>query len=429
MYSNVRHNPKIQLGFQGGSMARHYTTKDFFRQMPNALLSRYFGARGLFADLDFAGIKESKPDELFGAWLDLPDDQRNQMDAELREIFDLCCEKGFVAILDEIGWQLRDAPDEFTALVEALSDLPGHHERAMVTFLDHNEYWKGATRFHHADTLSYWRKRKHLSHNVAAVDEVSIAKLADAISGYFHYTEGRGKHCVVEPYRRGDRDYFFAYPEDYSQQEPEWVNGEIDRRPHNPAFEVVFVYSQKEGSLDLHFRGSYKAIEPLQAMFSTTILKLPELPPDPKDERVYDLNPLRYTGFDFNYAVGSGIERVALSKLRLSSRAKKGERITLEANTSEDSNAIYALLATLGKSIQLHLYNVTQVELSALIALDADKPPKSVTIRITHPNSCSLKYDEVGLRLRDMLEASSIEPKEPTEKGEPELVEQEPVEV
>ena len=23
-------------------MARHYTTKDFFRQMPNALLARYF---------------------------------------------------------------------------------------------------------------------------------------------------------------------------------------------------------------------------------------------------------------------------------------------------------------------------------------------------------------------------------------------------
>jgi len=27
------------------------------------------------------------------------------------------------------------------------------------------------------------------------------------------------------------------------------------RRPHNPAFEVIYVYSQKEGSLDLNFRG------------------------------------------------------------------------------------------------------------------------------------------------------------------------------
>jgi len=44
--------------------------------------------------------------------------------------------------------------------------------------------------------------------------------------------------------------------------------------------------------------------------------------------------------------------------------------------------------------------------------VDADKPAKVVTIRITHPNSCSLKYDELDLKLRDMLEASGIEPKE-----------------
>ena len=42
-------------------MARHYSTKDFFRQMPNALLARYFQARGLFGDLDFAAMKETQP--------------------------------------------------------------------------------------------------------------------------------------------------------------------------------------------------------------------------------------------------------------------------------------------------------------------------------------------------------------------------------
>ena len=35
-------------------MARHYSTKDFFRQMPNALLAHYFHARGLLGDLDFS---------------------------------------------------------------------------------------------------------------------------------------------------------------------------------------------------------------------------------------------------------------------------------------------------------------------------------------------------------------------------------------
>ena len=78
-------------------MARHYSTKDCFRQMPNALLARYFQGRGLFGELDFAALKETQPDALFAAWLDLPDTQRNAMDAEFRDIFELSCEKGFRA--------------------------------------------------------------------------------------------------------------------------------------------------------------------------------------------------------------------------------------------------------------------------------------------------------------------------------------------
>lgn len=58
-------------------------------------------------------------------------------------------------------------------------------------------------------------------------------------------------------------NYLCAYPEGYSQQSIEWVNGECARRPHNPAFEVFFVYSQKQGRLDLNFRGLRKAVEPL----------------------------------------------------------------------------------------------------------------------------------------------------------------------
>jgi hypothetical protein len=399
-------------------MARHYSSKDFFRQIPNALLARYFQERELFKDMDFAAMKEGKPDELFAAWLGLPDDQRNAMDTEFRDIFEMSCEKGFKAIIDEASWHLRLPPESLTVFVEKLSALPNHYERAMITFLDHNTFWRGATRFYHADTLPYWRKRKNFPRQEAAVDAASIRQLAELIRNYFHHTEGRGKNCVVEPFRRGELDYFFAYPEDYSQQTIEWVNGEFDRRPHNPAFEVIYVYSQKKGSLDLNFRGSYKAIEPLQGMFAQAILKLDELPPDPKDERIYDLAPLLQKNFDFTYDVGSGIEEVTVKKLRLSSRIKKGDRITLEADTSRNPDAIYDLLDQIKRALPLGMYNVTQVELVVSVMKDAGKPTKQVTIRLTYPNSCSLKYDEIGLKLRDMLEVSGIEPKESAENVE-----------
>lgn len=399
-------------------MARHYSTRDFFRQMPNSLLARYFQGRKIFGHLDFAAMKEAQPSELFGAWLELPDVQRNDMDAEFRDIFELSCEKGFAAIRDEAEWHLSDEPTARTEFVEKLAGLSNHFERAMLTFLDHKAFWKGASLFYHADTLPYWRKRKNLPHVDAAVDDRSLDELAALIRTYFHQNDGRGNNCVVEPFRRGELDYFFAYPEDYSQQGIEWVDGQFERRPHNPAFEVVYVYSKKEGSLDLNFRGSYKAVEPLQGVFATAILKLSELPPDPKDGRVYDLNPLRQKSFEFVYEVGSGVQNVVVKKLRLSSKVKKGDRITLEADASDNADAVYDLLAQISKAVPLHLYNVTQVELSATVVSDADKPPKAVTIRITHPNSCSLKYDERDLKLREMLNTSGIEPKEPADYSE-----------
>jgi hypothetical protein len=104
-------------------MAGHYSTREFFRQMPNALLARYFQARGLFGDLDFSAMKENHPDELFAAWLHLPNGQRNEMDAEFRDIFELSCEKGFRAIIDEAEWHLTTGPGARTGFVENLAAL------------------------------------------------------------------------------------------------------------------------------------------------------------------------------------------------------------------------------------------------------------------------------------------------------------------
>jgi hypothetical protein len=397
------------------NMGRHYSTKDFFRQVPNSLLARYFQARGLFAEFDFLGMKETKIDALFERWLGLPDLQRSAVDMQFRLIFDLGCEKGFRAILDEAEWRfitlLRD-PQAHTVFVEKLAAQSSHIERAMVVFLDHNEFCNGAWHFYHADTLPYWRKRKNLPHVQAAVDDGSLQRLTVLIRNYFHLTEGRGKNCVVEPFRRGELDYFFAYPEDFSAQSVEWVNGAFDRRPHNPAFEVVFVYSRREGSLDLNFRGSYKAVEPLQMMFADAILQLAGLPPDPDDERVYDLHLLRQRGFNFVFTAESGIQDIAVKKMRLSSSVKKGDRITLEADTAADKHAVYDLMEKIGRGMPLHLYHVTQVELAVSVVVDISKPAKTITVRITYPNSCSLKYDELDLRLRDMLHASGLEPKE-----------------
>ncbi len=395
-------------------MARHYSSKDFFRQMPNALLGRYFSSKGLLAQLDFGAMKEGRPEPLFAAWAELPDEQRGAAEADFRDILNLSDKKGLGALIDEARFQFSGDPERLETFVATMSALQDHHARAMVAFLDHAACWKGAALFHHADGLGYWRKRKNLPRVPAAADKAAVLLLADRIKTYFRGAEGRGKNCVVEAYKRGDKDYFFAFPEDHAQRSIEWVDGVFDPRAHNPAFEIVFVYSQSQGTLDLNFRGNPKAIAALQGMFAEAILQTQELPTDPKDDRVYDLGLLAKPGFEFTHDVGSGIGTVVVRKLRLSSRVRRGDKITVEADGTGNRQAIYELLAQVGKSVPLHLYEVTQVDLAATVLVDASKPPRIVTFKITYPNSCTLKYDEIEHGLRQMLEASGIEPKAPT---------------
>lgn len=48
-----------------------------------------------------------------------------------------------------------------------------------------------------------------------------VDELAKAISQFFRSKEGRSRNCKVEVYRRDNKDYFFAYPEDFGQSDIE----------------------------------------------------------------------------------------------------------------------------------------------------------------------------------------------------------------
>ena len=122
---------------------RHYTTKEFFRQTPNNLLARYFDRRGILSRFDFDALEEAEPDALIEAWSLLPDEQRRAMDAEFQEIFALSDESGFRAIIDEADWHLSAKPAERAALIEHLSSLPGHFDRAMTAYRVDAKTWSG----------------------------------------------------------------------------------------------------------------------------------------------------------------------------------------------------------------------------------------------------------------------------------------------
>ena len=303
-------------------------------------------------------------------------------------------EKGIRTLLDEARRCWPEGSPELETFIETLSSQPGHFHRAMAALLDHGECWSRAVRHYHPKGTACWRKRKHLGHRPAATDAASLEHLADLIRTYFHRSEGRGNHCLVESFHRGGLDYYFAYPEDYSRQEIEWVDGTLGLRPHRPAFEVVFVYSQGEGSLDLSCPGPYRVVEPLQEMFAKAILKLERLPDRPGDPRVYDLDPLLRRSFEFVYGADSGIEEVAVRKLSLSSRAGEGNGISAEAESSSRPEALHDLLDSAGRSIES--CSVTRAELVARAAAGGGESAGTVRILLAGPASCSLDYGERG---------------------------------
>ena len=53
------------------------------------------------------------------------------------------------------------------------------------------------------------------------------------------------------------------------------MDGQFGQRPHHPTFEVIYVYSQPDGTLDVNIRGARTAVEPLQGLFAAAILKQP----------------------------------------------------------------------------------------------------------------------------------------------------------
>ncbi|MCB1670111.1 MAG: hypothetical protein R3F41_14705 [Gammaproteobacteria bacterium] len=203
-------------------MASQYSPLHFFRRVPNNLLSRYFSERNLSLGVDWQKLKPTEMQPVLDAFEQLEDSQQAEVEGEFQDINALAGEGGVTALVDEAAFH---EDENFT---EALAELEGFHAKVMWVFLEKPLYWRGATMFLHADNVSasFWKRRNDLPKLPPHVKDSDIAALARAISGLFR-KEGRGKNCKVEPYRRHNREYFFAYPEDFAQLGIEWVSNTL----------------------------------------------------------------------------------------------------------------------------------------------------------------------------------------------------------
>jgi hypothetical protein len=384
-------------------VAAQYSNRQFFRKTPNQLLAQFFAAKGIPLEVDVVELNETAVDVLQGALNVLPDGQKAEIEAIFQDINALACEGGIAALIDEANFHNDET------FVDTIAAIEGFHAKAMWAFLEKHSYWHGASMFLHADNVSasFWKKRADLPKIPPHVEDDDIKALAGAISDFFYNKEGRGKNCVVEPYRRNNKEYFFAYPEDFAQTAVEWEGDSLKNKAHHPAFEIIFVYTEAEGSLDIYAPKNTKALADLQLMFAQHILKLAALENGEIDKRVYELTPVVEDSFEFKIEPASGIASVLVTRLRVNLKQGDKRRITLEADAAKDPQAVYKLL----EELKLPPYYVSQLTLKVTFEAVGNKRAKTRIVNITHPNSCALNYEGNDLKIRQMLAKSGLEPR------------------
>lgn len=384
-------------------MAAQYSNRHFFRKTPNAYLAEYFAAKHITLDIDFSQLKENDSDKLQAALNQLADSQVADIEAEFQDVNALACEGGIEALNDEADFHNDQG------FITEMAEIEGFHAKAIWAFLNKPSYWRGAAMFLHADNVSpsYWKKRNDLPKLPPQVEDSDIKALEKAISSYFYNKEGRGKNCTVEPYRRHNKEYFFAYPEDFAQSVVNWVGDTLKSQAYHPAFEIIFVYCEAEGSLDIYAPKNNKAIPELQAMFAKHILQLETLPDGEIDTRVYELASVLNDDFSFKIELSSGIASVLITKIRATLKHDKKEHITVQADAFKYPDAVVNRL----EKLNLPRYDITQISLRVTFEPVGGRRAKWRNVNISFPNKCALNHDGNDQKIREMLAKSSLEPK------------------
>lgn len=369
-------------------MSRDYSPKTFLRKTPNDLLKQYFESKGILAKLDFGKLGETEIDPIFEAMDELSDKQRNDIEAEFRQINELAFEKGVLLLIEEANFHSID-------LLPIFKPIKNHYGRAFWVFLNHPKVFNVACDLAYMDRLGSWSSRKVGVGLAPAVGEKDKQKLADSVSE-FYKKQGRGQRCHVDNYLRQqpERHCYFVYPEDYATTELGFDDkGEFYHRLRKPAFEVIFVYRSESGILEVSAKGGKKVVEALQEIFCKTILRLDRLPE--LEKRHFDLSKLNDRTLEFVTETADGIDKVTLRMLRLDLPGIGNRRITLEASPSNDEQPVYTLIEkALNKSnISFDKAIITRAKLQIKFAARDGKRGISLLFEISNSERCTLKDD------------------------------------
>jgi len=393
--------------------AHDFNIRQFFRRAPRLYLRRHFEERGAPLNLDWSQVKPRNVQVLVEAFEGLPEEIQARMQDEFVEIATLATPAGKVQILDEAIFH-----DKQQRVASEFETLNGIFECAYWTFFQHPDCWQGAVRFAESDgkRRRSWRTRANMPPLGRAAASTDGRALAAAITELFRQKEARGEHCVVEQYRRGDKEYYFAYAQDHRQISLEYAGGCMTNRPHRPAFEIIFIHDDKRRTLRIWHQGRKERVQDLQVAFAWAVLRCVIPARSPPDLRVYDLSGFLDPDFIFQPSLQLGIKHVVVREMDVRVAGPSGFKLDIKLDALTPTHVLHCLLGSLLQNVRPTLAQVTRVRLQVEFEPNRDGDrlePRTFDLRV--PNACTLQDDAAGILIQRLLEDHGIEPRQPAQ--------------
>jgi len=379
-------------------MAKSFDPRRILKQIDNALLREFFTRRGELIEVPWDTLTEHKIEPVFIAWQALPDDKQREVQMTLRDINELADHRGVAVLAEGILSRCPERAEEFRAQVSKA-------DKAMWVYLHAPVAFEGAAMFARADALASgkdWRRRNGLPKLVLEDPSALCGVLASSLTALYGPIQLRGKHCLVEHYRRADgANYFFAYLDDYPDKHLVF-SGE-DNQPvvrwDRYAFENVFEYNGDEGSLEIYAPGGNKVWGPLQVGFCKAV-RGKDVPPVDPMRPSYRLDQVLRPNFSLASDPGDHIEDARITRMRIVPLGSGGH-IEIKASPRNDRNDIYHKIERWlrRENLPIESLRVMQATFSLRFIHDGAGRQQTLTFDVTVPHSSNLKSKPDEMRI------------------------------
>lgn len=303
-------------------MARSFDPVAVLKTLSRPLLRKFLDVHYPNPDCDVPWTLSTAPRRttFLDEWMSLPEQQRERMQLTLQEIFHLSCEDGMRSLSTELRAARPDSLPDFHR-------LPHRLDQAMWSWLHHRDIFEHAILFAQADRLSHgrlWKRWKVSPPMKLQLTAENLQALEKRLAAWYFTREMRGRHCSIHHFeRQNGTHYFFAYLDDWPNALMKFAaDGSLHTSHGRYAFNNVFAYDSRTGTLDITAAPRKASEEALPRMFAETILGIKEASAC-RIRRVYHLDHLLHPEFQFKTEPDDRIAHIQLTHMRVGHRSAK----------------------------------------------------------------------------------------------------------